>query len=125
MIEAYSLNATVAAGSAVPLNNVTYRKGSAVTIEGASTIALNRCGVYKVSVNASSAAAATLQLYKDGIAQPQAQSTGTTPNFSTLIAVDENNTCCPCTTPTVLQVINAADASATLTDFNVVVERAI
>lgn len=125
MLEVYSLNVTAAANSAVSLNNVSYRKGNTAVIEGMSSIALNKCGVYMVSCDASSAAAATVQMYKNGVAQPQAQSTGTTPAFVTLVSVEENNTCCPCTAPTVIQFMNTADASATFTDFNVVVTKVI
>lgn len=124
MLEVYSLNVTAASDSAIPLNNVSYKKGCTATIEGASSIALNKCGVYMVSVDASSAAAATVQMYKNGIAQAQAQSTGTTPNFTTLVAVDENNTCCPCSAPTVIQFVNTG-AEATFADFNVVVTKVI
>ena len=125
MLEVYSLNVTVAANASVPLNNVTLKKGCTATTSGASSIALNKCGVYMVSVDASSAAAATIQLYKNGIVQPQAQSTGTTPNFVTLVQVDENNSCCPCASATTIQVVNTADAAATFTDFNIVITKVV
>lgn len=125
MLEVYSLNVTVAAGASVPLNNVTLLKGCTAVTSGASSIALNKCGVYMVSVDASSAAAATIQLFKNGVAQPQAQSTGTTPNFTTLVQVDENNNCCPCSSATVIQVVNTGTADATFTDFNVVVTKVV
>jgi len=125
MLEAYSLNVTVAADTAIPFNNVTLRKGCTAILNGPSTIELNKCGVYAVSVDASSAAAATIQLYKDGVAQPQAQSTGTSPSFTTLVQVPNTNTACPCSSATNIQVKNAADAEATLTDVNIVVTKII
>lgn len=125
MLEVYSLNVTAEAGSAVPLNNVTLKKGCTATLSGAATIALNKCGVYMVSVDASSAAAATIQLYKNGVAQAQAQSTGTTPGFTTLVQVEENNTCCPCSGFTGIQIVNTGAAEATFTDFNVVVTKVV
>ena len=124
MLEVYSLNVTANADSAIPLNNVSYRKGCTAVIEGTSSIALNKCGVYMVSMDASSTATPTVQMYKNGIAQPQAQSTGGTPAFTTLVSVEENNTCCPCSAPTVIQFMNTG-AEATFTDFNVVVTKVI
>lgn len=124
MLETYSLNITVAADAAIPLNNVSFKKGCTATIEGTSSIALNKCGVYMVSMDASSAAASTVQMYKNGVAQAQAQATGTTPSFVTLVSVGENNTCCPCSAPTVIEFMNTG-AEATFTDFNVVVTKVI
>ncbi len=124
MLEAYSLNTTVAAGSAVPFNNVTLKKGNTACLNGVATIELNKCGVYMVEVDASSATASTIQLYRDGVALPQAQSTGTSPSFTTLVQVPSNNNpdCC-CSSPVTLQVKNAGTASATFTDVNVVVTK--
>lgn len=51
----------------------------------------------------------TIQLYKDGIAQEQAQSTGTNPSFVTLVQVTENNSCCPCASGTKLQLMNTTE----------------
>jgi len=123
MLEAYSLNVTVPTDSAIPFNNVTIRKGCTVELNGVSTIELNKCGVYMVEVDASSAAATTIQLFKEGVAQAQAQSTGTSPSFTTLVQVSENNSKCCCSSPTNIQIRNAGDASATFTDVNVVVTK--
>lgn len=126
MIEAYSLNVTVPQNTAVPFNNVTLQKGCTVELSGGSTIQLNKCGVYEVSVDASSATAATIQLFKDGVAQNQAQSIGTSPSFTTLVQVDRNNSeCCACSSPVNLQVKNTGGASATFTDVNVVVTKVV
>ena len=114
MLEAYSLNKEVAASTAIPFDNVTIEKGSTATLFSPATIQLNKCGVYCVSCNASVTASATIQLYKDGIAQPQAQSTGgTSPCFSTLVQVDRNNSNCCCASPVTVQIYNAGDAAAT------------
>lgn len=117
MLEGYSTNIAVATNSAIPFNNVTIEKGCTATIESSATIALNKCGVYMVSVDAAaiptSAGVMSIQLFKDGVLQPQAQSavTGATTDvdnmsFTTLVQVKENNTCSCCTSPTVLRVIN-------------------
>lgn len=123
MLEAYSLNVTVATDSAVPFNNVTVEKGCTAVLNGVSTIELNKCGVYMVECHASSATASTIQLFKDGVALPQAQSTGTSPSFTTLVQVPTNNTSCCCSSPVTLQVKNTGSASATFTNANIVVTK--
>ena len=125
MLEAYSLNQTVASMDAVPFTSVSLKKGCTAELSGASTIQLNKCGVYMVSFNGSSATATTVELYKNGIEQPQAQSTGLNPSFVTLVQVTENNSFCPCSAPTTLQVINVDDAEATLTDANIIVTKLV
>ena len=124
MLEAYSLDVTVPAGASVPFNNVTIEKGRTAILNGVATIELNKCGVYMVECDASSATASTIQLFKDGVALPQGQSTGTSPSFMTLVQVPSNNNsnCC-CSSPVTLQVKNAGTASATFTNINVVVTK--
>ena len=123
MLEVYSTNIDVTADTAIPLNNVSFKKGCTATLSGTSTIALNKCGVYMVSCDSSASAETTIQLYKNGVALPQAQGTGTNPSFVTLISVDENNTCCPCSAPVNLQVMNTT--AATFDNVNVVVTKII
>ena len=123
MLEAYSLNVEVAADTAIPFKNVTLKKGCSVELSGDSSIQLDKCGVYKISCDASAAASTTIQLFKDGVAQPQAQSTGASLGFSTLVQVPTNNSCCPCSSPVVIQVLNTGDAAATFTNANIVVEK--
>ena len=121
MLEAYSLNVAVGADSAIPFNNVTLEKGCTAVLSSPGTIQLNKCGVYMVSVDGTAAAATTVELYKDGVAQPQAQSTGTTPSFVTLVQVDRNNCGCACSSPVNLQVMNTT--ATTFTNVNVVVTK--
>ncbi len=123
MLEVYSTNIDVTADTAIPLNNVSFKKGCTATLSGTSTIALNKCGVYMVSCDSSASTETTIQLYKNGVALPQAQGTGTNPSFVTLISVDENNTCCPCSAPVNLQVMNTT--AATFDNVNVVVTKII
>ena len=123
MLEAYSLNVTAAAGAAFQLNNVTIEKGCSAELNGIGTIELNKCGVYMVAVNGSAAAASTIQVAKDGILQPQAQATGTSPAFVTLVQVPSNNSNCCCSSPTIVQIVNPTDASETLTSLNVSVTK--
>ena len=121
MLNTYSTNITVAADTAIPLNNIAYKKGNSVEPSGVSAIALNRCGVYRVACTASPATSTTIQLYRNGVPLPQAQGTGTNPAFVTFVGVEENNTCCPCTAPVVLQVMNTTEA--TFTDVAVTVDK--
>lgn len=133
MIELYSRNVAVTANSAVPFNNVAIKKGCTVEESAPATIQLNKCGVYMVSCDASVTAETDgdieLQLYKNGIAQPQAISTATgaadTPvsmGFTTLVQVSENNTRCCCSSPTTLQIMsNGVDT--TVNNINVCVTK--
>ena len=125
MLEAYSINITVGSTEPIPFNNVTLKKGCTAELQGTSTIVLNKCGVYMVSFDASSAAATSTQLYKNGVAQPQAQSTDSSLAFTTLVQVPTNNSCCPCASPTTLQVVNTDDADATFTNANIVVTKLV
>lgn len=121
MLEVYSTNIDVAADTAIPFQNVSLKKGETAELSGTSTIKLNKCGVYMVAVDASAEASTTIQLYKNGVAQPQAQSTGITPSFVTLVQVSENNCGCPCSSPVTLQVVNTT--AVTFTDANVTVTK--
>ncbi|MBQ9719832.1 MAG: hypothetical protein IJV64_03965 [Oscillospiraceae bacterium] len=122
MLEAYSLNAAVPANTAIPFNSVSLQKGCTAVLSGTSAIQLNKCGVYMVSCDASSGENVTIQLYKNGLAQPQAQSTGGSPCFVTLVQVSANNCGSMCASPTTLQVVNVGDA-ATYLNTNVCVTK--
>lgn len=124
MVECYSKNATAGQGEAVAWNNTVLKKGCTVDVSGAS-IQFNKCGIYEVSVNASSTASVTLQLYKSGVAQPQAAATGEQIAFSTLVQVPENNSCCPCASPTVCNLVNVGSASATLDTVGLIVTKLV
>lgn len=121
MLEAYSLNVMVGANSAIPFNNVTIEKGCTARLTAPSTIELNRRGIYILYFDGVASAATTVQLYKDGVAQPQAQSTGTSVSFATLVQVPTDNTCSCCTSPTVLRLVNST--AGTFTNANVAVTK--
>ena len=122
MLEAYSLDVSVAANVAIPFQNVTIQKGCTAELSGTNTITLNKAGVYMVSCNASASTSTTIQLYKDGVIQPQAQSTGANPSFVTLVQVSENNCCCPCASGVTLQIMNAVETTLTA---NVVITKIV
>ena len=122
MIEGYSKNLTMAALQPIPYNNITIEKGCTATQTGAATFALNKCGVYEVTCGVSAAASTTIQLYKDGVALPEAQRTGTSPTFTTLVQVNKNNNpYCACDSPVTIQCVSVT--AATLTDANIVITK--
>lgn len=123
MLQAYSLNVAAAADAAIPFENVTLKKCCDIQLSGTLTTQLNKCGVYKVHVDGSAAASTTIQLKKDGVLQPQAQSTGTSLGFDTFVQVPHNNSCCPCSSPTTIQVCNVGTAETTFTNINITVEK--
>lgn len=132
MLQAYSTNITVEANAAIPFNSLLIEKGNTTKLETPSTIALNKCGIYLVTVNATVATAATLSLYKNGVAIIPATATagGTAEagsmSFSTCVAVPRNNSIDnPCSSPTTLQLINSGDATATINLANVVVTKIV
>ena len=123
MLEAYSINTVVGATSPIPFANVSLKKGCTATLSGASTIELNKCGVYMVAFDGVAGTETTVQMYKNGVEQPQAQSTGTTLGFETLVQVSENNCGCACSSPTTLQFMN--DTAATFDNCNVIVTKIV
>lgn len=117
MLEGYSTNIEVATDASIPFNNVTIEKGCTAKLNAPASISLNKSGVYMVSVDAAgiptAAGIMSIQLSKDGVLQPQAQSavTGATTDvdnmsFTTLVQVKQDNTCSCCSSPTVIRVVN-------------------
>ena len=51
--------------------------------------------------------------------------TSVTPSFVTLVQVTESNSCCPCSAPTTVQILNVGEAEATFTNANVVITKII
>lgn len=122
MLQVYSINQAVSANGVVPFNNVVIDKGCAESLSGVGTIELNKSGVYEVTVDGVASTATTLQLFKNGVALPQAQSTGTTLAFTTFVQVVNNNCNCNiCSSPVTLQVKNTTET--TLTNVNITVDK--
>jgi len=113
MIEAYSNNIDVAAGSSIPLNNVSLQAGSTVTLVGASTVRLNCPGIYCISMDGyaepSEAGDVTIQLVKDGINLTQAVSTftGATGDSNTFHFDAKVKIPCQCAVPSEIQFLNS------------------
>lgn len=122
MLQAYSLNTTVAADTAIPFNTIRLEKGCTARLVSPTTVQLNKAGVYCIKVNASIEPTAvgdvSIQLSKDGVLLPDAQSIATgavgdleSLSFDTLVQVPTNNSCACYVSPTTLQVINGPAAT--------------
>ena len=133
MLQVYSTNIAVDETSFVPLQNVKTQKGCSATMSGTSTINLNKCGVYRITVDASATPVTpglmSIDLYRDGVAMPEAQSsvTGTADttspmSFETFVQVSSNNTCRCCDRPVTIQVFNSG-VDATFMNLNVTVDK--
>lgn len=136
MIEGYSNNISVGSNALVPLNTV-FRKGTTVTKSGDATLALNKCGIYEVAVNATGVANTggimTLQLMVNGAAVPNAfasvtaaDTTSTHPlAFTTKVQVPTTyRECCPCSPAFDIKVLNAG-VDATYSLVNVLVTKLV
>lgn len=134
MLEVYSRNIAVAEDAPIALNNVALEKGCSTRLRGVSTIQLNKCGVYEVTVSASAVAdvagVISIQLEKDGVLQPQATSSVTAADttsinplgFTTLVQSPRDNSACPCAAPTTFDIVNTGVA-ATYDSIDVTVVR--
>ena len=134
-LEAYSINKTVSANTPVPLDIRSIEKGEFASgnNNGTANIIFNKCGLYRVTVTASAVAGeagdVSVQLYQDGVAIPNALSTVTaadttnsrTISIEKLIQVSKNNvSCCPCSSPSTVSVMNVG-VEATFDPINVTV----
>lgn len=140
MIECYSNNLSVNTGEAVTFNNTSLRKGCTVQNSGA-TIQFNKCGIYQVNINAtalvpsaqsSAPADASLELRRNGTAQPEATVAATAASatdkqalaMTALVQVPGNNSCDPCSTPTTCSIVNTG-APVTFENVNLVVTKLV
>ena len=135
MLESYSINVNVDSGGIIPFNSPVLDKGCTAVQRGTQVIALNNCGVYRVTVSVSGSITAAsannnieIGLIKDGVLQPQsvqqAASSAATDlvniTFSTLVQVSHNNNNCCCRQPVNIQVVNiGAEALFTHADITV------
>ena len=135
MLQVYSNNLAVDANTAFSFNNVAIDKGAAETLSAPATIQLNSRGIYLVEMDGyatpDAATEVLIQLYVNGVAQPQAISsfvpaaiTDTrTFGFKTLVRVQQNNCPCNClTSPTTLQFMNG-DTALSDAHINVVITK--
>ena len=123
MLQVYSSNLAVEANTVFPFNNVVMDKGCGETLSAPATIQLNKQGVYLVEMDGfatpDAATEVSVQLYVNGVAQPQAISTFVPAavtdtrafGFKTFVRVTQNNCPCNClSAPTTLQFMNGTTA---------------
>ncbi len=122
MLEAYSKSVNISENGSVPFTNTKLVKGCTAELQGESTVVLNKCGVYRVTFNASvtagTAGAMSFALSKNGIIQSDTEVTETasdttsseTFGFETFVQVPKSNNNCPCTVPTTISVENTGVA---------------
>jgi len=135
MLQLYSDGLTVAAGAAVPLNNITYAKGCSATHLAPATISLNQRGVYLVKVDAygsvTEAGDFGVQIAVNGVPRLDAinESTvavGDLASVATqcLVTVAQSDCPCNCTSSaTTVQLINPTEVEATGAHYNVIVTK--
>lgn len=119
MLEVYNNNVVVGADVSIPFPSTHIQKGCTAVRYSTNTIALNKKGVYAVTLDGYVAGTVggtvTIQLRKDGILQPQAITEVTADNattynhvgFTTLIQVNHDNSNCCCISPVILDFINS------------------
>ena len=135
MLQLYSDGLTVAAGAAVPLNNITYAKGNSAVHLAPATISLNQRGVYLIKVDAygsvTEAGDFGVQIAVNGMPRLDAinESTvavGDLASVSTncIVVVQQNDCPCNCTSSaTTVQIINPSEVEATDGHYNVIVTK--
>lgn len=125
MIQAYSNNITVGTSQNIPFSIVYVIKGCTVEQQNLTNFIFNRRGVYLVSVDATGNTTGTsgnivLQLFKNGVAQPQAFTSAASTaladveslSFETLVQVEDDNALCCCSKePTNIQIQNTGVAA--------------
>ena len=127
MLEVYSVNIPVNEGADIPLNQVKIVKGNTAQLQGASSIVLNKCGVYKITAMANvtpdEAGTVSIQIKQNSILLDNAiaQATAAVDTIynlktETLVIVSSNNTPCPCSIPTVISIANGDAATINLID---------
>lgn len=134
MLEAYSINQTILADGILPFNSTSVAKGCTATLNGVSTIELNKAGVYEITLNVSGLPSetgdVTISLMKDSVLQsgnkitiPTVVATqGISGTMTALIKVMNNNSCKCNSSPTSLQFVNNG-VGLTNANLNVVVTK--
>lgn len=135
MLQMYSDGISVAAGAAVPFNNIVYYKGDSATHSAPATAELNKRGIYTVHVDAYGSVAAAgdfgIQLAVNGVPRVDAISEVTatvgdlaTASFSCVVSVAQTNCPCNCTSaPTTIQLLNSSDVGSTDAHYNMLITK--
>ena len=135
MLQLYSDGIAVAAGAAIPLNNVTYAKGASATHLAPGTISLNQRGVYLVKADAYGEVEAAgdfgIQFAVNGVPRLDAinETTGAVGSLSSvatqcIVVVQQSDCPCNCTSSaTTVQLINPSEVGTTNSHYNVIVSK--
>ena len=126
MLEAYSTNQTISTNGTLPFNATKVSKGKTATLNGVSTIELNKAGVYEISLNISGlpseAGDVTINMLVNSVTQanniniPTVVTTaGVSGTLTTLVRVLFDNGCQCNSSPTSVSFINTGVG---LTNFN-------
>mgnify|MGYP002771451824 FL=1 len=134
MLEAYSINQTIATNGILPFNSVSLKKGKTAVLSGVSSIELNCSGVYEIvlDVGGLPGAAGNIEIVmtKDGVQQSQSMisiptvvaTEGIHGSITTLVQATKNNGTCCCSSPTTIQFLNTG-VELTQATINVVVTK--
>lgn len=135
MLQMYSDGIDVAAGAAVPFNNIVYAKGNSATHSAPATAELNQRGIYMVHVDAYGSVADAgdfgIQLAVNGVPRLDAISEATvavgdlaTASFECVVSVAQSNCPCNCTSaPTTVQLLNSSDVGSTGAHYNMLITK--
>ena len=81
MLDVFSLNTVVGSTATIPFNNTVIEKGTTAVLTAPGSVQLNKRGIYMVecsaSISPSTAGTVAIQLSRNGVLQPQAQSLAT------------------------------------------------
>lgn len=95
MLEAYSINQTIATNGILPFNSVSLKKGKTAVLSGVSSIELNSSGVYEIvlDVGGLPGAAGDIEIVmtKDGVQQSQSKI-----SIPTVVATESVTRWCAC-----------------------------
>lgn len=133
MLEAYSTNQTIATNGTLPFNATKVVKGKTATLNGVSSIQLNKAGVYEITLSISGlpseAGDVTISPQVNGVVQanniniPTVVTTaGVSATLSTLVRVLFDNTCSCLSSPTSVSFLNSGVGLANF-NCNVVVTK--
>lgn len=131
MLQAYSKGVSVSPNSIYPFNTTFILTGCVATLNGSTSINLNKPGIYMIEFNGQASptgenGVVSVQLYNDGVAMPQANSSAyatmgnpASLSFSTLIKV---GCLCPCESGSKVLTLHYEGVAGTM-DGNIVVTK--
>ena len=135
MLQLYSDGIAVAAGAAIPLNNVVFDKGTSAQHLAPATISLEQRGVYMITADAYGSVDAAgdfgIQFAVNGVPRTDAINLTTvaagdlgSAKTQCIVTVAQNNCPCNCVSAaTTVQLINPSEVGSTDAHYNVIVTK--